>query len=213
MNIRSLLDALAPPLCAGCGANAGATEPLCSRCRRELRWLGPEPVALGAVVLPGRRSPTRARPAAWCARSSSRARAARQTRWPPRSPRTRRRGGSSRTARSSRFRSTRHARASAATTRPGCSPRRSRSAPALARRRLPRARGPEGHPGSGATRAAAHRDRRAASGSSPGEPPENAVLVDDVITTGRDARRVRPCAAESGTAEVRAVAYARTPGR
>jgi ComF family protein len=45
----SLLDVIAPPLCAGCGANAGAIEPLCTRCRSELRWLGPEPVELGAI--------------------------------------------------------------------------------------------------------------------------------------------------------------------
>ncbi len=29
----SLLDLIAPPLCAGCGAHAGAAEPLCARCR------------------------------------------------------------------------------------------------------------------------------------------------------------------------------------
>jgi ComF family protein len=46
----SLLDLIAPPLCAGCGAHAGAIEPLCARCRSQLRWLGPEPVALGSVT-------------------------------------------------------------------------------------------------------------------------------------------------------------------
>lgn len=46
----SLLDLIAPPLCAGCGAHAGAIEPLCARCRADLRWLGPEPVVLGPVV-------------------------------------------------------------------------------------------------------------------------------------------------------------------
>jgi ComF family protein len=39
---------MAPPLCAGCGASAGAAEPLCGRCRARLRWLGPAPVAIGA---------------------------------------------------------------------------------------------------------------------------------------------------------------------
>jgi ComF family protein len=48
MLLRPLLHAIAPPLCAGCGASAGSAEPLCARCRRELRWLGPEPVMLGA---------------------------------------------------------------------------------------------------------------------------------------------------------------------
>jgi ComF family protein len=48
MEIRSLLNAIAPPLCAGCGAHAGATEPLCRACRTELRWLGREPAPLAA---------------------------------------------------------------------------------------------------------------------------------------------------------------------
>src|SRR4051812_8410177 len=46
MVVRAILDLLAPPLCAGCGASAGAAEPLCAGCRRELRWLGTEPVEL-----------------------------------------------------------------------------------------------------------------------------------------------------------------------
>jgi ComF family protein len=37
--LRALASLLAPPLCAGCGGHPGATEPLCSACRRELRWL------------------------------------------------------------------------------------------------------------------------------------------------------------------------------
>src|SRR3954464_11627513 len=48
MLLDRLFHLLAPPLCAGCGASAGAAEPLCARCRAELRWLGPEPVRLGA---------------------------------------------------------------------------------------------------------------------------------------------------------------------
>jgi ComF family protein len=44
---RPLLDVIAPPLCAGCGAAAGLLEPLCFHCRRALRWLGREPVPLG----------------------------------------------------------------------------------------------------------------------------------------------------------------------
>lgn len=51
MRILPLLDALAPPICAGCGAHAGSIEPLCGLCRRQLRWLGPEPaVASGLCV-------------------------------------------------------------------------------------------------------------------------------------------------------------------
>jgi ComF family protein len=48
--LQPLLDLVAPPLCAGCGALAGRVEPLCSLCRRRLRWLGREPVPLGALA-------------------------------------------------------------------------------------------------------------------------------------------------------------------
>lgn len=44
-----LLRLLAPPVCAGCGGSAGAAEPLCCACRRELRWLAPEPVEVAGV--------------------------------------------------------------------------------------------------------------------------------------------------------------------
>ena len=46
-----LLAALAPPLCAACGAWAARTEPLCADCRAGLRWLPPGPVFLGALAL------------------------------------------------------------------------------------------------------------------------------------------------------------------
>src|SRR5918911_2464790 len=45
MPLRALAAVLAPPVCAGWGGHAGAAEPLCGPCRRELRWL-----AGGAVV-------------------------------------------------------------------------------------------------------------------------------------------------------------------
>src|SRR5438045_9739336 len=51
MKLRLVLDLLAPPLCAGCGAGAGEAEPLCGRCRRELRWLGREAVPIGGERL------------------------------------------------------------------------------------------------------------------------------------------------------------------
>src|SRR3954468_10207943 len=39
MPLRVLASLVAPPVCAGCGGHAGATEPLCAACRLELRWL------------------------------------------------------------------------------------------------------------------------------------------------------------------------------
>lgn len=42
------LALVAPPFCWGCGDDAGRSEPLCSKCRAELTWLGEEP-----LVLPG----------------------------------------------------------------------------------------------------------------------------------------------------------------
>jgi ComF family protein len=37
--LRAIATLLSPPVCAGCGGHAGATEPLCGACRLELRWL------------------------------------------------------------------------------------------------------------------------------------------------------------------------------
>jgi ComF family protein len=51
MRLGPLLDALAPPACAGCGAHAGSAEPLCGACRRQLRWLAPEPAAASGVCV------------------------------------------------------------------------------------------------------------------------------------------------------------------
>jgi ComF family protein len=44
-------------------------------------------------------------------------------------------------------------------------------------------------------------------------PPQRAVLVDDVVTTGATLAACARVLAESGTTEVIAVSYARTPGR
>jgi ComF family protein len=40
--LRALLQPIAPPLCVACSAHAGAVEPLCASCRGELRWLPPD---------------------------------------------------------------------------------------------------------------------------------------------------------------------------
>lgn len=44
------LALVAPPFCWGCGDDAGRSEPLCSRCRAELTWLGDEPLVLGVAL-------------------------------------------------------------------------------------------------------------------------------------------------------------------
>jgi ComF family protein len=46
-----LLHLLAPPLCWSCGAAAARGSPLCGVCRRELRFLPRAPVALGGVAV------------------------------------------------------------------------------------------------------------------------------------------------------------------
>jgi ComF family protein len=50
MPLRTLLSLVAPPLCVACGAGAGRVEPLCSRCRSELRPAGAEPGPGGLPV-------------------------------------------------------------------------------------------------------------------------------------------------------------------
>src|SRR5437764_2070809 len=49
MLLRRLASLLAPPLCVACGASAGQLEPLCLGCRSTLRWLGPRPAAAAGV--------------------------------------------------------------------------------------------------------------------------------------------------------------------
>src|SRR5437764_11819093 len=49
MLLRRLASLLAPPLCVACGASAGQLEPLCLGCRSTLRWLGPTPAAAAGV--------------------------------------------------------------------------------------------------------------------------------------------------------------------
>jgi ComF family protein len=49
--LRVLLDVIAPPLCAGCGALAREVEPLCPACRRRLRWLPQDPVSIATLAV------------------------------------------------------------------------------------------------------------------------------------------------------------------
>jgi len=49
--LARLAAVVVPPFCWNCGADAGRSEPLCRGCRAQLRWLGPEVVALEGVPL------------------------------------------------------------------------------------------------------------------------------------------------------------------
>jgi ComF family protein len=49
--LTRVLSLLAPPLCFGCGGCAGRLEPLCGSCRTQLRWLPTEPVPLPGAAL------------------------------------------------------------------------------------------------------------------------------------------------------------------
>jgi ComF family protein len=50
MRLIDILVPATPPLCVACGAWARAVEPLCGDCRRRLRWLGTDPVAVAPGV-------------------------------------------------------------------------------------------------------------------------------------------------------------------
>ena len=51
MLLARLLKPLAPPLCVACGGAAGTSEPLCHTCRGGLRWLGSELAWIGGTGL------------------------------------------------------------------------------------------------------------------------------------------------------------------
>ena len=48
--ISRALALVAPPFCWSCGDDARPSEPLCSRCRAELSWLGDEPLVIAGDV-------------------------------------------------------------------------------------------------------------------------------------------------------------------
>jgi ComF family protein len=212
--MRALLQLLAPPLCAGCGASAGSIEPICAHCRGELQWLPPEPVEtadgrLRAWAPLAYEGPARGVVRALKFKGATRAAAAMAAQIAANAPagwlepaaalvpvplhpvRARKRGYNQ---------AERLASAIAARTGLSVSDCLERSGPRATQVGRDRAQRLSGIPGT--VRLARERS-----------PPLRAVLVDDVITTGATLTACAAVLLENGTREVVAVAYARTPGR
>jgi ComF family protein len=203
---------VAPPFCWGCGADAGSGEPLCSACRRELRWLGGDPVELDGVqvwaplayegparsVVRGlkyRAAPGLARPmAAQMAATAPPgllAPPAALVPVPLASRRRRARGFNQAERLAGELASRTGMEVCDVLRRTGPARRQ------VGRDRAARLEGPAG-----------------SFGPRPGRPPPaRAVLVDDVATTGATLAACARALRAGGATEVAAVTYARTPGR
>jgi ComF family protein len=214
--LRTLSSALAPPVCAGCGGHAGAAEPLCGACRRELRWLdravdlggltafaplayeGPARAMVRALKFRGATLAAQAMAAQMVAAAPAQvlpreASPACGVLVPvPLHPRRLRRRGFNQAELL--------ARAVAGRTGLGvddCLARRGSARTQVGRDRGERLRGLNG---SVAVRPDAALPRRA-------------IVVDDVVTTGATLSACAGALRSAGVAEVVAIAYARTPGR
>jgi len=219
VGLSAILSVAAPPLCFGCGGHAGEERALCGACRRALRWLGvasAEDRSSGACELAIWAPLAYEGPAAALVRAlkfrgargladvMAAPIAAGAPPWlvgggpgpPPRlvpvplHPARRRRRGFNQAA----------LLASALATRTGlevddCLERRGAAGTQLGRDRAERAT---------AMMQVVRARRRA---------PPLAVLVDDVVTTGATLGACAAALRGAGASEVRAVAYARTPGR
>jgi ComF family protein len=202
-----LLDLVVPPSCVACSAWAGRAEPLCSECRRRVSWLGAEVVA-GVWAPVAYDGPARALVGALKFRGAWRVAAAMGAAvvasapagWlldallvpvPLHPARLRRRGFNQAEllaravgARAGLPVTSALVRAGSKTTQMG------------------RGRGERLRSVAGSVSVA------------PGAAvPPRVVLVDDVVTTGATLAACRDVLLAAGAAEVRAIAYARTPGR
>lgn len=213
MLLDPFISALAPPVCAGCGAHAGVAEPLCAGCRGELRWLGPEPVVaegLAAWAPVAYEGPARGVVGALKFRGATRAAVAMSAAIAANAPPGWLEHGAvfvpvplhpARARKRAYNQAERIACALAVRTglesRP-CLERSGARGTQVGRDRSERL---AGIPGAIAVRADA------------APPPRRAVLVDDVVTTGATLATCARVLREAGTEEVVGVAYARTPGR
>jgi ComF family protein len=210
MLLARLLSPLAPPLCWGCRSYADP-GPLCRDCRTGLSWLAPAPVAVAGVAVfaplayeRAARAMVRALKfhgatgladpmAAQMAANAPPELLDRATLVPvPLHPARRRRRGFNQAERL----------ASALARRTGletsdCLERRGSARPQVGRGRRERLRGIEGavrlRPGTAV--------------------PAAALIVDDVVTTGATIAACASALRETGSRQVRAIAFARTPGR
>ena len=208
VRLLDLIALAAPPVCVACDGWSGRSEPLCPGCRRELRWLAPEAegVAWAPLAYAG---PARAMVAALKFRGAVRVAdamaaaicanappgwlsGARLVPVPLHPARARQRGfnQAERLARAL-------ARRAGTTVWDGLE-RTGARATQMGRGRAERLAGIAG--------TVRLRPQMPA-------PPPPLVLVDDVTTTGATLTACADALAAAGAARVRAVAYARTPGR
>jgi ComF family protein len=206
MRLIDLLAPAAPPVCAACGAWAGAAEPLCAGCRRQMRWFdgsidgvfapvayaGPARALVGALKFRGAVGVAEAMAAAVCAAAPAGWLDRGAVLVPvPLHPARRRRRGFNQAERLARAVGERRGLAVVDCLQRG---------------------------GSRATQMGLGREERleriAGTVSVRARPvPARVVLVDDVVTTGATLAACAAALRDAGAAEVRAVAYARTPGR
>ena len=210
MSLARLLSVVAPPLCWGCGGPAARDGPLCPTCRSALHWLDGDPVATEGVAVwapVAYEGPARALVGALKFRGAPGVAdymaAAMLARAPPAlvdsstlvpvpldPARLRRRGFN----------------------------QADRLATAIAARsRLPAARSLSRRGGVGGAQVGRGRSDRLrrvrGSITARGPVPAQALLVDDVVTTGATLTACARALREAGTRHVAALAYARTLGR